>query len=179
MLSGGRSASGLAIPGSIITTIGVILLLQNSFGWWESWAFAWTFIIISVGAGIFLTGLRNQNEKTQRAGLIVGGIGFVLLLPFGTFFGLGFSFFGFGFAGRVIWPLMLIGAGAFLAMRGVVLLSQRSSEVSSQASLTPLEPARPLGEPVRSVATPEQNLSTPAQEVVAQPESVTADSYQG
>src|SRR3990172_8257141 len=35
----GKSAGGLAIPGSIITTIGLILLVQTMFGWWEAWSY--------------------------------------------------------------------------------------------------------------------------------------------
>ena len=126
LVNRGRGAGGLAIPGSIITTIGVLLLLQNSFGWWESWAFAWTFIVISIGVGILLMGIWNQSARAQRTGLKIAGIGVGLLFIFGTFFGLGFSFLGFSFAARIIWPLLLIGAGAFLALRGVVVLTNRS-----------------------------------------------------
>jgi hypothetical protein len=38
LVTGGRGASGLAIPGCIITTIGLILLYQNTFNRWETWA---------------------------------------------------------------------------------------------------------------------------------------------
>lgn len=163
---GGRGVSGLAIPGSIITTVGVLLMLQNSFGWWESWAFAWTFIIISVGVGIFLMGLRSQNEGSQRAGLLVAGIGVLLLIPFGIFFGLGFSFLGFGFASRVFWPLMLLGAGAFLALRGVVAMTAKSANATSVPVIPESMPeSRPEPKPAVNTEGLEPIIATPAQSV--------------
>ena len=149
----GRGAGGLAIPGSIITTIGVLLLLQNSFGWWESWAFAWTFIVISVGVGIMLMGFWNQKERAQRVGLKIAGVGVGLLFIFGTFFGLGFSFLGFSFAARIIWPLMLIGVGAFLALRGIVVITQREVINKDRApAITDTHPVQTTEGSTQSVA---------------------------
>ena len=82
MVSRGRGAGGFAIPGTVITTIGVLLFIQNSFGWWESWAFAWTFIVIAVGVGIFLMGYWNESEGSKRTGLNIAGIGTLLLIIF-------------------------------------------------------------------------------------------------
>ncbi len=69
MLAGGRSAAGLAIPGSIITVIGLMLLVQSLTGYWESWAYSWTVILIAVGLGIFLMGVYAGNQRSRRAGL--------------------------------------------------------------------------------------------------------------
>src|SRR3989304_1989122 len=52
MLAGGRSAGGLAVPGSIIVTVGLILLIQNVFDIWGTWAYAWGLIIAGVGGGL-------------------------------------------------------------------------------------------------------------------------------
>jgi hypothetical protein len=140
MVSRGRGAGGLAIPGSIITTVGLILFLQNSFGWWESWAFAWTFIVISVGVGIFIMGVVNQSDKSKRNGLRIAAIGVLLLVPFGIFFGLGFSFLGFTFATRVIWPLILLGVGAVLVLRGVLTHSLRAPSPAPEAPTAEAHP---------------------------------------
>jgi hypothetical protein len=126
---------GFAIPGSIITTIGVLLLLQNSFGWWESWAFAWTLIVVAVGVGITLMGMMNHATRATRNGLRIAALGMGLFFVFGTYFGMGFSFLGFGFATRVFWPLMLIGGGALLALRSVVNLSQHSLKEDRPVSI--------------------------------------------
>ncbi len=60
MFLGGKQVSGLAIPGSIITGIGLLLLFQNLTSYWESWSYGWTLIIIFVGAGIYLAGLYGD-----------------------------------------------------------------------------------------------------------------------
>lgn len=133
MISRGRGAGGLAVPGSVITTVGLLLFLQNSFGWWESWAFAWTFIVISVGVGIFMMGIVNHSDNAKRNGLRIAAIGVLLLIPFGIFFGLGFSFLGFTFATRVIWPLILMGVGAVLVLRGVLAHSLRAPSANPDA----------------------------------------------
>jgi hypothetical protein len=176
MVNRGRGAGGLAIPGSIITTVGLILFLQNSFGWWESWAFAWTLIVISVGVGIFIMGYWDSKENLQRVGLLIAGIGAALLFLFGTFFGLGFSFLGFRFAARVIWPLMLIGVGAILALRGLIKFVQNSSDstpalpvaIESRATEQPTE--KPAVSPTVSNATESIGRgSDAAQNMTAQP----------
>jgi hypothetical protein len=61
MFLGGKSASGLAVPGSIITGIGLMLFVQNLTGYWESWSYGWTVILISVGLGVFLMGVYDGN----------------------------------------------------------------------------------------------------------------------
>jgi hypothetical protein len=133
MITGGRGAGGLAIPGSVVTTVGTILFIQNAFGWWESWTFAWTFIVISVGVGIYMMGVINESEKAKSTGVNIAGIGAVLLFVFGAFFGMGSSFLGFSFAGRIIWPLMMIAVGAFLVVRWNMALKDRSSNGNGQS----------------------------------------------
>ncbi len=160
MVNRGRGAGGLAIPGTIITTLGLVLFLQNSFGWWESWAFTWTFLVIAVGVGLWIMGYWNGKTKPQRVGIMIAGIGTALLFLFGTFFGLGFSFLGFGFAARVIWPLMIIGAGAFFALRGLLSLTQNSQQVAEPPAL-PETPAAPRGEQA-SQNSRQTNVSTPS-----------------
>jgi hypothetical protein len=113
MIIGGRAAGSLAIPGSIITTVGLILLVQNTFGHWETWSYAWTLILIGVGFGLWLRGTWEGERSTQQAGSRVMGIGLVFFLVFGAFFELGFGF-GFGWASGLVWPLGLIAVGIYL-----------------------------------------------------------------
>jgi hypothetical protein len=75
MFAGGKSVAGLAIPGSIITTIGLMLFLQNLFGYWESWAYGWTVILMSVGVGIFIMGWYTENQAQRESGQRVLRIG--------------------------------------------------------------------------------------------------------
>jgi hypothetical protein len=57
MFAGGKSLAGLAIPGSIICGLGIMMFLQNLTGYWESWSYSWTVILVLVGLGIFIMGL--------------------------------------------------------------------------------------------------------------------------
>lgn len=137
MLARGRGAGGLAIPGSIITTVGLILLYQNSFGRWDTWAYAWGLIVVAVGVGIFIKGFWDDNAGSRRAGLIVAFAGLVLFLVFGTVFGLGLGLFQ-RFAG-LLWPLVLIGLGALLILRRLLDPRHASSDAAGPGAYPEIE----------------------------------------
>jgi len=103
----------MAIPASIVSGIGGLLYWQNATGNWESWSYAWALIPGFVGIGIILSGLLSGNV---REGLSEGGqlllISLVMFLIFGSFFG------ALGFVGDY-WPLLLIGLGLILLVRGL------------------------------------------------------------
>ena len=46
MFAGGKQAAGFAIPGTIISGIGLVLLFQNITRHWESMSYFWTLIIL-------------------------------------------------------------------------------------------------------------------------------------
>jgi hypothetical protein len=98
----------LAVPGSIITGIGLLMYYQNLNDAWETWSFAWTLIPGFVGIGtILMYALRGEI----RLGIQKGGslllISLVLFAIFGAFLGAGIAF-------GQIWPLILIAAGLWL-----------------------------------------------------------------
>jgi len=133
MLAGGRSVSGLAIPGSIVTTIGLMLFYQNLSGHWESWSYGWTVILMSVGLGIFIMGLWGQNVTQRAAGLRLLRLGLIMFVIFGAFFELIFT------AGRpfglrsVIFPVALILLGLYLILARSGLLPGRSEDAGSES----------------------------------------------
>lgn len=114
----GRPVAGLAIPGSIVTTIGLILLVQNLTGRFETWAYAWGLIPAAVGAGLILQGGITDDPDMGREGRRVAVIGLTLFAAFGLFFEL-LVFQGYAgtWFGRVLVPLLLIGGGALLLLR--------------------------------------------------------------
>ena len=136
MFAGGRSVSGLAIPGSIITTIGLMLFYQNITNHWESWAYGWTVILMSVGLGIFIMGIWGQNLTQRAAGLRLLRIGLILFVIFGAFFELIFT------AGRpfglrsVVFPVGLILLGLYLALARSGLLSGSSDNAAPESTET-------------------------------------------
>ena len=139
MFAGGRSVSGLAIPGTIITTIGLMLFYQNITSHWESWAYGWTVILMSVGVGIFIMGLWGQNAGQRTAGLRVVRIGVIMFIIFGSFFELIFT------AGRpfglrsIIFPAGLILLGLYLVLSRSGLFSSRSKDTNFESTDNSLE----------------------------------------
>ena len=101
----------LAVPGTIIAGIGLLLYYQNLSGNWASWAYAWTLIPGFVGLGIFLMHLRQGK---MRQGLKEGGRLIVTSLALFLLFGLFFS----GFRG-LLWPVGMIALGLILMLRNV------------------------------------------------------------
>ncbi len=139
MFLGGRSVSGLAIPGTIISGIGLILLYQNLTSHWESWAYSWALIVIFVGIGIFLSGAYGRDEGQRSSGVKLMKIGFILFIIFGAFFEMIFSMDrSLGFRG-MLFPALLIIFGLYLIVRRVGLLPWGKSE----AVTTPAPPEPP------------------------------------
>lgn len=113
MLASGRQAAPLAIPGSIFAGIGLLMLIQNLTGHWESWAYGWTVILMSVGVGIFLMGIWSTEERQKEAGKRVFSIGLVLFVIFGAFFEMLFNSMP---AAQIVFPIALIVLGGWLIL---------------------------------------------------------------
>lgn len=83
----GEAGLGLAIPGGIVTTVGLILAFQNSTDTYASWAYAWALVAPgSVGVTLFLYGLLHRRLDLVDAGLRTGAVGLGLFVGFGLFF---------------------------------------------------------------------------------------------
>jgi hypothetical protein len=120
MFAGGKSVSGLAVPGSIITVIGLMMFLQNLTGYWESWSYSWTVILMAVGLGIFIMGTYGGDEGQRRSGMKVMRVGLVMFILFGAFFELIFSMESrFGLR-QAAFPVALILLGLYLIVRRVL-----------------------------------------------------------
>jgi hypothetical protein len=132
MVAGGRQAAPLAIPGSIISGIGLVLLFQNITGHWESMSYFWTLIILFVGFGIYLMGRQNGDEKQKQSGFGVMKVGFILFIIFGAFFELIFSSFG-----NMLFPILLILLGAYLVLSRSGLFGTKKVDESPTDSIPP------------------------------------------
>jgi len=139
MFLGGKSTAGLAIPGAIITVIGLQMFLQNLTGYWETWSYGWTVILFSVGLGIFIMGAYNGNTNTRSSGVRVMKIGAILFVIFGAFFELIFSAGGLR---QLFFPAALVVLGVYLILSRSGLLSRRSKETLDQPQ-TPTPPQVP------------------------------------
>ncbi len=115
---GGKDAASMAIPGSIVTTVGLILYLQSATSAFSSWAYAWGLVIASEGAGSYLAGMLRDEPAQRQSGLRTLSTGLALFAAFGFFF----EVFIFGrlrgtFLAQWGVPLALILAGAYLLYR--------------------------------------------------------------
>ncbi|MDA1329895.1 MAG: hypothetical protein DWG76_02970 [Chloroflexi bacterium] len=114
VLSALAGAPGLAIPGSIIAGIGSILYYQNTSGDFASWAYAWTLIPGFVGIGTIFTNLFEGNFLPGlREGLRLIGLSLLMFAIFGAFLG------GPALLGDY-WPVLLILAGVWMVVRGLL-----------------------------------------------------------
>jgi len=129
MVLGGKTLGGLAIPGSILVTVGLILLVLNSTNRWEAWAYAWALIICGIGAGTLINGywsdqpnLRVQGFRTIRAGL-------TLFLIFGVIMEFIFSVTGVSGRGNLLlWAILLVIVGLYLLVTRILRLGIAEGE---------------------------------------------------
>jgi hypothetical protein len=115
--SGGKQSAGLAIPASVVSSVGLILLFQSITDHWESWAYAWSLIFpTAVGLGMYIYGVRAGDEATRQRGNGMLRTGVILFVILGVFFETIFASGGSMF-GRIFWPVAIILVGLYLIIR--------------------------------------------------------------
>jgi hypothetical protein len=84
---GGRGGVGLAIPGGIVSMVGVVLSFQAATGLYATWAYAWALVAPGgVGVALVLYGLLTGQGDLVRNGVPVLLTGLGLFVAFGLFF---------------------------------------------------------------------------------------------
>jgi hypothetical protein len=113
--------SGMVIGGTVVTTVGLVLLYQDATDHWESWAYAWALVgPAASGVGSALAGVRTGNTPMVRTGLTGALVGLGL-------FAAGYLFFEgiLNISGRALplpgWviPAAVIVLGLGLLVRGL------------------------------------------------------------
>ena len=125
-----RSGLTLAILGAVVIATGAILLVQNTFDIYASWAYAWALVVpTSIGlAKLVYGGLRRMQDQV-KSGLNLAGIGLAIFVLGGIFFELVIGINGLQFAGAwLCWPVLLIGLGVVLLLSSL-LRSRRTPSV--------------------------------------------------
>lgn len=141
---------GAAIPGGIITTVGLLLAYQETTGAYASWAYAWALVAPgSVGLTLTLYGLLHRRMDLLDAGLRTAAVGLGLFVGFGLFFEnvIGLDDGGSTTAIRSVLPMLVVGLGVIIVIRN--LLPRGTSRVTSdswtQVDAPPQSPTPPAG----------------------------------
>lgn len=115
----GEATLGLTISGSIVTTVGLLLLYQDQNAHYESWAYAWALIPGAVGVALVVHGLRVGRKELVS-------FGSRMIAAFATLFVVGAWYFETIFRTNRApfdlgenWPIALIALGGLLLLFGL------------------------------------------------------------
>lgn len=115
MLAAGKRGSGLAIPGAVITTLGLLLFIQNTFSLWVTWSYAWALLISATGFGMLIMNFYIKKDALRRvAGLLIG-LGLTLFVVFGILFEIIIDLSGANLASGIFLGGGLVLLGLFVA----------------------------------------------------------------
>lgn len=116
LLVAGKKGAGLAIPGTVMVTLGILLFIQNMFNLWITWAYAWGLLISATGLGMLIMNAYLKREGLRRAAGLIIGIGLILFVFFGVLFEIILNL-----AGTDVQSGIFLGAGLILLGFFVVL----------------------------------------------------------
>jgi hypothetical protein len=127
---------GFAIAGSIVTTVGLVLLFQEQTSRWESWAYAWALVGPgAAGLGMLVYGLIFDQRDLVSVGLRLATIGVAIFVA-------GYWFFETVFAtGRAPvdlgawWPVAIIVAGLAVLTIGLASGGRRHQTADDRSTL--------------------------------------------
>lgn len=113
---------GKVVGGTVVTTVGLVLLYQSQTGLWSTWAYAWALVgPAASGLGEMIWAARTSDPKRMRRGTwaFLGGL---------AMFAIGFLFFEgvIGLNGDRLpiadWvlPVVVIGIGVIVLGRGLL-----------------------------------------------------------
>jgi hypothetical protein len=120
LAAAGRLGEALAMVGGMVTMAGLVLLVQNATDRFETWAYAWTLVLL-VGSGFgrwLLGAVRRRRDLTASGGWLIGA-GLVAFLVLAVFFEVVVGIGGHrsGASGRYVLAALLIAAGLVLLGR--------------------------------------------------------------
>jgi hypothetical protein len=121
LASAGRLGDVLATVGGVVTMAGLVLGVQNVTDRFETWAYAWTLVVL-VGAGIgrWLMGVVRGRSDLAASGARLGAAGLVAFVVLAVLFEVVI-----GIGGRPVGSGGRYGLAALLIVAGLVLLGRR------------------------------------------------------
>jgi hypothetical protein len=117
-----RRGLALAMLGGMVSMTGTILLIQNTFDLYASWAYAWALVApTSIGLAKLVYGALRGLEDQVKSGLNLTAIGLAIFVFGGVFFELVIGISGFHFGGAwLCWPALLIALGVVLLVANLL-----------------------------------------------------------
>jgi hypothetical protein len=113
-----RAGLGLAIPGTIIAIVGAILWVQEAYGLYATWAYAWALVApTGPGLAMLIYGLARGDHELAADGFRTFLVGIGLFLGFALFFEgvIGISGHRIANLDEVL-PYILVGFGVLLVV---------------------------------------------------------------
>jgi hypothetical protein len=136
---------GAAIPGGIITTVGLVLAFQDATGAYASWAYLWALVAPgSIGVTLVLWGALHRRRDMLESGIETAAVGLGLFIGFGLFFENVLNIAG-GTSNTVLHdalPLMAVGLGVLIVLWNLRPGRSRSDRAAADA-WTQTPPAPP------------------------------------
>lgn len=129
MVLGDKSRGGLAVPGSVLVMIGIIMFFMNRTDTWEAWSYSWALIICAVGAGVWINGYWSDQPELRKRGLHTLRLGVILFIVFGVI--MEFIFWSSGETHRgslLLWSVLLILIGLYLLVTRLLQVGKPGSE---------------------------------------------------
>jgi hypothetical protein len=116
----GQEGLGLAIPGAVVTTVGLILGVQEATDSYSTWAYAWALIPTAVGVALFAYSFVSPDPELRANGVRTFLTGLGLFIGFGLFFEgfIGLSGDRWGDLGNLL-PIAAIVFGGVLVVIGL------------------------------------------------------------
>ena len=122
---------GMAIPGGIIATVGLILAFQDSTDTYASWSYAWALVAPgSVGVSLFLYGLLHRRLDLLDSGLRTAAVGLGLFVGFGLLFEnvIGIDESGSTTVLRDAMPFLAVALGVIIVVLNILPRPRRGSD---------------------------------------------------
>ena len=148
---GGASGSGMAAAGGIVTAVGIVLAVQETYGLYQTWAYAWALVAPGgVGLGLAIYGLLARRGEDLRGGLGALGVGIVMFLVGFLFFEgvVGLSGGRFAELTDMAVPLLLVGIGAVVVVGAFLPGPWRSPATHGSGSTAAADGTGGWGAPV-------------------------------
>jgi Putative auto-transporter adhesin, head GIN domain len=129
MVVGGKSRGSLAVPGSILVMIGLLLFVMNLTDTWEAWSYCWALIVFASGAGVWINGLWSGNPELKQRGFATMRTGLLLFIIFGVIMEFIFSLSGEAHWGSLLlWAILLAIVGFYMLVSRILQIRKPGGE---------------------------------------------------